>query len=332
VTVNRLAGGITKELQRDIDRMKIEIVDRIVKNGFDKQIKTKRSVDALIRDTSEIQKRSLSLYQKELLSELRAFTGNEVEFQERLLSAAGQREIAKSAAIWSQVLAAPMLLTATKTSTILKAFMSDWSKAEQARVSKLIKFGIDQQYSAGKIAADISKDIDKRTRANSRAIVRTAINHSSTVARMKVDEANKDVTIGYKIVSVLDGRTSDFCKGIDGTIVKWSDRVRPVPPFHPNCRTFTISAINPELEIDEDQGTTDGQTYYNWLKGQGKTKGGRAFVGEVLGKKRAKLFLDGGLSAEDFKKLTTDELFIPISLEQLKKKDSLSLAFEKAGI
>jgi SPP1 gp7 family putative phage head morphogenesis protein len=307
-----------------IEQMKDDIIKRIIKNGIDKQITSKRSLDALIRDVSEIQKRNLTDYEKELLAELRAFTGNEVEFEERLLSKAGQKEVAKSAAIWGQVLEAPLVLNANKTSTILKSFVKDWSKAEIARVSRLIQFGVDDQQSIGKIAREISRDIDKRSFTNSKAIVRTAINHASTVARMKVDELNQDITLGYEIVSVLDGRTSDFCKGIDGTVVKWSDKVRPMPPFHPNCRTITVPVAEGE--------TISDQTYYEWLKKQGNQKGGRAFVRDTLGNERGKLFLDGGLSAEEFKKLTTDEIFRPIPLDQLKNKDSLSLAFDKAGI
>ena len=50
---------------------------------------------------------------------------------------------------------------------------------------------------------------------------------------------------------------------------------------------------------------------------------------DILGKERGKLFLDGGLSAQKFKQLTTDELFQPIPLDELRKKTSLQLAFDK---
>ena len=324
VFVNRFAGGLTNNLAPLIALIKRDTIARVLKNGPDKTVKSKRSLDALIRDTKEIQARHYTGHNAELLAELRAFTGHEEGFEERLLSKAGQEQVAKTAAMWGEVLASPMVLEANKVSSLLKPFVKDWSKAEISRVSQLIKFGVDQGITNHEIAASIGQNFDKRTKANHKAIIRTAVNHTSTTARMKVDEANKDISIGYQITAVLDGRTSPFCSGIDGTIVKWSDSVRPMPPFHPNCRTITVTLLEDE-PLEE-------KTYYQWLKGQGKTKGGRDFVKEVLGKDRGKLFLDGGLSSERFKKLTTDELFQPITLDQLKKKDSLSNAFDKAGI
>lgn len=111
-----------------------------------------------------------------------------------------------------------------------------------------------------------------------------------------------------------------------------------------NCRSTTAPVLDARFNIDDDdetrasKGVEGGQqvsantTYYSWLKEQGDQGAkGRAFVEDVLGKERAKLFLDGGLSVDQFKRLTIDELFQPIPLSELRKKRSLQLAFDKIG-
>ena len=57
-------------------------------------------------------------------------------------------------------------------------------------------------------------------------------------------------------------------------------------------------------------------------------KAGLEFVQDVLGKERGSLLVNGGLSAKQFQKLTIDELFRPIPLDELRKKQSLQLAFD----
>lgn len=130
------------------------------------------------------------------------------------------------------------------------------------------------------------------------------------------------------------------CKGYDGTVVKNGDEFKPMPPFHPNCRTTTRPFLDERFTIDDEPGTkatadtrvNANKSYYQWLKDQGNTgKHGRDFVVDVLGKKRADLFLDGGLSIDKFKQLTMDELFRPLPLSELRKKESLQMAFDKVG-
>ena len=109
-----------------------------------------------------------------------------------------------------------------------------------------------------------------------------------------------------------------------------------------NCRSSTAPVLDERYRLDDSvntrasRGVEGGQqvnadlTYYSWLKEQGaQGKNGRAFVLDTLGKERGKLFLDGGLTADKFKQLTLDDLFQPIPLNELRKKQSLQLAFDK---
>ena len=65
----------------------------------------------------------------------------------------------------------------------------------------------------------------------------------------------------------------------------------------------------------------------HWQQG----KKGREFVRDALGNERADLLIDGGLSAKEFSRLTLDEVFRPIPLKELRKKQSLQLSFDKIG-
>jgi SPP1 gp7 family putative phage head morphogenesis protein len=213
------------------------------------------------------------------------------------------------------------------------------------KVSDLIRIG----FMTGRTNVQITKDIagkngylDKQNRAKIKTMVRTATNHVSNIARQKTYEENDDIVIGYEILATLDGRTSDICRGYDGLVVKHKDKVKPMPPFHPNCRTTTSPVLDARFTADDEAGTrasagvTGGKqvdankSYYQWLKDQGATgKHGRAFVTDVLGKERADLFLNGGLTIDKFKQLTMDELFRPLPLKDLRKKESLQMAFDR---
>lgn len=74
-------------------------------------------------------------------------------------------------------------------------------------------------------------------------------------------------------------------------------------------------------------GTVPAQLSYGaWLKQQAKTTGGREFVTEVLGPTRAKLFLDGKLSIEQF---SNNKGFL-IRLSDLEKRHAA--AWARAGL
>mgnify|MGYP006907835651 FL=1 len=70
-------------------------------------------------------------------------------------------------------------------------------------------------------------------------------------------------------------------------------------------------------------GVVDNQSYYEWLKNQPAQ-----YQDKVLGKTRAKLFRDGGMTVERFRALQLDKHFTPLTLEQMRALEPK--AFEKA--
>jgi hypothetical protein len=69
----------------------------------------------------------------------------------------------------------------------------------------------------------------------------------------------------------------------------------------------------PKDQRDQIIGTTTAKSYNEWLKTQPKS-----FVEDVLGKQKAKLYLDGGLPLDRFVDRAGNEL----TLEQLAKRES----------
>ena len=249
------------------------------------------------------------------------------------------------AQVWAGVNSTPLVLPDANVVRMLDPFVKDWEAGQIKKVNDIIRTG----FITGRTNAQITQDIagkngylDNQNRQNIKTMVRTATTHTSNLARQQTMEENDDIVIGYEWVSTLDSRTSNICKGLDGKIFKHNDKKKRYPPAHPNCRSSTAPVLDERFKIDDirttraSRGVEGGQqvaaesTYYGWLKGQGaQGKNGRAFVMDILGKERGKLFLDGGLSAQKFKQLTTDELFQPIPLDELRKKTSLQLAFDK---
>lgn len=346
IYTNRFAGHLANLFDPYSERLKREL--RLIMLDAPETTQNMRRINQIVKEFRGI---SLALYgdynEEQILTELSSFAASESEFAVTNLksvvkSASVEITAPASAQVWAAVNSTPLVMPGTGGVNILEPFIKEIEAAQVKKVSDLIRVG----YMTGRTSAQISKDIagkggylDKQNRAAIKAMVRTATNHVSNIARQKTYEENDDIVIGYEILATLDGRTSDICKGFDGLVVKHGDKVKPMPPFHPNCRTTTSPVLDARYSADDEAGTranSEGErvsankSYYQWLKDQGNTgKHGRAFVTDVLGKERADLFLNGGLSIDKFKQLTMDELFRPLPLKGLRKKESLQMAFDK---
>lgn len=100
-----------------------------------------------------------------------------------------------------------------------------------------------------------------------------------------------------------------------------------------NCRSTTIPVLNKKFSFLSEGRTRSAETgpvsantsYYDWLKRQPKS-----VQVEVLGPTRAKLFHDGGMSAERFRELQFDRNFEPLTLDEMRALEPE--AFKRAGI
>ncbi|WP_432481662.1 minor capsid protein [Moraxella sp. ZY200743] len=124
---------------------------------------------------------------------------------------------------------------------------------------------------------------------------------------------NKDIIKGIKVIATLDRRTSPICRHLDGQFMPLDKAVHP--PYHFNCRSsfeIVYDGYTPPKHRASEFGVTENVSYYEWLKGQDK-----AYIQSVLGKRNTEIFLSDGMSADKFKRLGFDRVFMPMGLDEL---------------
>ena len=225
------------------------------------------------------------------------------------------------------------------TGELLSTFVNTWATNEIRAVEKVVRNGFYEGKTNSQILTSIRGTKAKnykdgvlgRNDTTARTIIRTSVQHVANTARMATWEQNSDIFDGYAIVATLDGRTTITCRSLDG--MKFEIGKGPIPPLHPNCRSTTVPLIKAKyLNPDEakTRSSKDGYvkqdlTYYEWLKTQPTQ-----FQNTALGPTRAKLFRDGGISADEFARLNLGRDFEPLTLDEMRAK--MSEVFERANL
>lgn len=237
----------------------------------------------------------------------------------------------------TQALIKPLFLQGAE-GVILDDLIKNFTENEVKRIKQVVRAGhfegLTNQQLVQKIRGTRSskfKDgVLQTTTRNAEAIVRTGVQTVANEARSKIAKQNSDIVIGEQIIATLDSRVSVICRSLDGRLFRVGEGRRP--PFHVNCRSTFILVIDPKYagkgnttQRASKDGLVANQSYYEWLRTQPK-----AFQDDVLGENRAKLFRDGGLTAEQFAKLNLNNNFKPMTLDEMRQREPL--AFERAGI
>lgn len=222
---------------------------------------------------------------------------------------------------------------------LLDPWIKDFTNKEVTRVNNVIRAGHAQgktnqdliRQVIGTKARNYKDGVLQTTRRNASTVVRTSVQHVASAARQDIWEANKGVIDRYEFLATLDRITSTQCRSLDGQIFEFGKG--PIPPIHPNCRSTTTPVLNEKYSFLSEGETRSGETgpvsadqsYYDWLKNQ--TPEAQKVA---LGPTRAKLFQDGGMSAERFRKLQFDSNFEPLTLSEMEVLEPE--AFKRAGL
>jgi len=241
--------------------------------------------------------------------------------------------------IRAAVLSAPMSVRGADGGKLLEPFIKDWSAVEVKRVTGAIRQGFFEgqtnsqivQAIRGTKANQFRDGVLAVSKRNAESVVRTAVQHTASVARQETWNANSDLVTGVRWVSTLDARTTQQCRSLDGLVFPADSG--PRPPIHVNCRSTTVAELDDRfafLKQGATRASKDGYvdadlTYYGWLKKQPA-----GFQDEAIGPTRAALLREGGLSAERFAEINLGKTFEPLTLDQM--RDLEPLAFERAGI
>lgn len=216
----------------------------------------------------------------------------------------------------------PLNLTANVGIT-LDDLTKSFSKTESERIIRAIRLAHSEgltndklvQLIRGNRANRYQDGILRTTTRNAHAIARTGTAIVASEAKQAFIRDNLDIIKGIRVNATLDSRTSPICRHLDHTFMP-IDKAK-YPPYHFNCRS-SFEIIFDGYESPKNRasefGVTENVSYYEWLKKQSAD-----YQDEVLGKTRAKLFRDGGMSVEKFKALQLDKNFEPLTLKEMAK-------------
>lgn len=114
---------------------------------------------------------------------------------------------------------------------------------DRARLIRAMQTILPQSFSRGLNAVKLGDMIAKEMNTSQnrgRTLARTEINYICNQADLAVYKAAGVET--YEYLATLDMRTSEICRGMDGTIHKVSQAQVGInyPPLHPNCRSTTV--------------------------------------------------------------------------------------------
>lgn len=309
---------------------------------------TVERLESLLSSVRELNAQAYQAVNAELTADLQQLAGQESQWQfdlfERVLPRPVQVRFPIARVTPAQAYAAAMARP------FQGRLLRDWvSTVESGRMTGL-RNAIRTGYVEGKTVSQIVSEI-RGTRANAYAdgflqrprreletVVRTAINHTASVARDQFVSANEDIVKAVRWVATLDTKTSPQCR-IRDQLQYTAQSHRPIGHkvpwlqgpgrLHFNCRStdspVTKSWRELGIPIDEmtasERASMDGQVpgelnYGEWLRRQ---SAGRQ--DQVLGVERARMFREGA-SLESFYSPTGQWL----TIEQMQARDRDAIA------
>jgi hypothetical protein len=341
--IDRLASGI---VNKSVEPAQIELADKIRKALADYEPDMpRREFNRIRRELSEITSTELRAMFAAVTEQLDELAINEANYLAEMIQDFADQgmQIPTEAAVSGATAAEMILESGTRPQ------VGTWSEFVRGNIDAQANL-IDNTIRAGFSESQTRQQIVKRLAGTKRmnyadglimrngkrwaeTLVRTGISHYSNRAHDAVTEANSDVIEGEYFLCVFDSRTTLTCLhyGQLRKLYKPGDPTKPVLPLHYNERSqfiYKVKGLDPFTGRRSSNGakpkTIDADTTPNeFLRNQP-----RWFVEEALGKQRAKLFLDGGLSVDKF----TDMRGTPLTLDQLRALDSTDAAFRKAGL
>lgn len=291
-------------------------------------------VNALLTDIYERYKEQLNISLLEL-AEYEA--GFEARSLNQVTSEDFEFVIPSPDQVKAAIEAHPLSVRGADGGKLLKPFINDWTSTEKRRVSNAIRQGFFE----GKTTPQIIKEI-RGTKAakykdgilavtdrNIKTMVRTSVQHVASVARLETLKKN-DIE-RYEWLSTLDNRTSQQCRSLDKQVFEMGKG--PLPPLHPNCRSNYVAVLGPEFDFLKEDATRSSingyvdadLSYYEWLK-----KEPIEVQIDAIGKTRAKLLNEGGISAKEFARLNLGKNFQPLTLDEMREKEPN--VFIRAGL
>jgi len=337
---NAIVAFLNDEVFPDVAATLEKRLSRITARGYDSNVwKTKRYIE-MLKGINELISAGMSSVSADVKKRLADIGVYEAQYQHAMLSntleQAGVLHLVPEVVLPSS----NMLRSIVTSKPFEGRFLKDWWKGlernAQATISSQINIGVATGESTPKIVRRVmgtstTSFVDgalHTTRRHTTAIVRTAISHIASQAREMLWAENSDVIKGVKYVAVLDGRTTDICRTLDGQVFGIYEG--PRPPMHHQCRSTTVAVTRSWKELginlkEAPLGTRASMnglvpanvTYAQWIRRQPIE-----FQNEVMGKGKAALYRRGVVPMDKF----IDSKYRPLTLDQLVKLEDLMLS------
>lgn len=179
-----------------------------------------------------------------------------------------------------------------------------------------------------------SKNLLNRAHRSARQVAITGTNHYANTARIAFVDDNDKILKGYRLIAVIDSRTSQKCRGLDQKFIpKNSPKLRSfTPPLHRNCRTALVYEVDDRFKLDDkdtkraSRFEVDGKLdpkpvtsegiYYDKMKVL-KASDQDNILGPTLGKAFRKMD-----NPSEFADATIDTLGNPLTIKEMITKDN----------
>lgn len=100
------------------------------------------------------------------------------------------------------------------------------------------------------ILAGIKESLSKKAESQIPTAARVSTNGVINQGIGKVHEVFADKIWGFQYSAILDSKTTDICKGLDGKVTRKREQM-PQPPLHMNCRSRIVAILNDQAEKPE---------------------------------------------------------------------------------
>lgn len=232
VLLERIKAGALASFLPASKKLQKEMILRVLDVG--EILKTKTQANELRSDLKKMVAATLTVQvDDKLMSLVEDVAVDQAEFMDMSLNTVTVDQ--EESGLGKEELIAALLLLPLSIEglrfALLPDLLDDFKQTSVRRVDTIIRQGHSQGKAISKIATDFRNFI-KTLEHNFRANSSTAIQHSASSSHIEVMK-KKGAVSGYRWVSVLDGRTTQVCRGLSGRVFEFGRG--PLPPIHWGC-------------------------------------------------------------------------------------------------
>jgi SPP1 gp7 family putative phage head morphogenesis protein len=344
IYVNRLASGFGNDAIPFVDDISEKVNARLNKEVGKNLTPLRR--EKLLSDIKEITVTGFREYTQLLAANDKEFGGYESAFQAKAVNdlLTNVTTVAATQTTVNKAAKTTLIQLGEGSYTTYNQMLERYWKDNAQQVTNIVAQGFVSGVSTRETANRIMSEVDNRlvkSKKQAKSIASTGTTHYANQARKSYFEEN-DVIVGTRRIATIDSATSQFCRGVDQTVVlKTEPAYRSAfAPFHPNCRTANVPEIDARYTQEDDGGeratnfrdadsglldpkpVNSKNIYYDELR-KLDAASQDAVLGKSLGKAYRKMLRDGGTPTE-FAKLTVNEnLNKAYTLTELKAQDNV---------